>query len=70
MVGDGRPGGPFRAPLLPRPAAQRAGVTPRDRQGVDAAEACNILEISESNQRVLLHRARAKVRKALEETLR
>lgn len=51
------------------PANQRAVVTLRDVEGVDAAEVCNILELSETNQRVLLHRGRAKVRAALERHL-
>lgn len=49
------------------PAAQRAVITLRDVEGLDSTEACNILEISETNQRVLLHRARAKIRTALEQ---
>jgi RNA polymerase sigma-70 factor, ECF subfamily len=48
------------------PASQRAVVTLRDIEGLEAAEVCNILELSETNQRVLLHRARSKVRAALE----
>jgi RNA polymerase sigma-70 factor, ECF subfamily len=48
------------------PPAQRAVLTLRDVQGLDAGEVCNILELSESNQRVLLHRARSRVRRALE----
>ncbi len=48
------------------PPAQRAVITLRDVQGLEADEVCNILELSESNQRVLLHRARARVRRALE----
>jgi RNA polymerase sigma-70 factor (ECF subfamily) len=48
------------------PPAQRAVITLRDVEGWAAAEVCNILEISETNQRVLLHRARARVRRALE----
>lgn len=51
------------------PAAQRAVITLRDVEGVDSAEVCNILEISDTNQRVLLHRARAKIRAALEQYL-
>lgn len=48
------------------PASQRAVVTLRDVEGLDAAEVCNILDVSETNQRVLLHRGRSKVRAALE----
>jgi RNA polymerase sigma-70 factor (ECF subfamily) len=48
------------------PPAQRAVISLRDLEGWNAQEICNILEISESNQRVLLHRARSKVRAALE----
>lgn len=47
-------------------AMQRAVLTLRDVQGLDSAEVCNVLELSESNQRVLLHRARSRVRRALE----
>ncbi len=49
------------------PDAQRAVMMLRDLQGFSSEEACNALEISETNQRVLLHRARAKVRRALDE---
>ncbi len=48
------------------PAMQRAVISLRDVQGLDSGEVCNVLEISESNQRVLLHRARSRVRRALE----
>jgi RNA polymerase sigma-70 factor, ECF subfamily len=48
------------------PPGQRAVITLRDVEGCDSAEACQMLGISEANQRVLLHRARAKVRAALE----
>jgi RNA polymerase sigma-70 factor (ECF subfamily) len=51
------------------PAVQRAVITLKDVEELDSAEVCNILEISETNQRVLLHRARARVRAALEQHL-
>jgi RNA polymerase sigma-70 factor, ECF subfamily len=41
-------------------------ITLRDVDGFEADEACEILGVSEANQRVLLHRARARVRAALE----
>jgi RNA polymerase sigma-70 factor, ECF subfamily len=52
------------------PAAQRAVITMRDVQGFTSDEVCNALDLTETNQRVLLHRARAKVRRALEEYMR
>ena len=51
------------------PAAQRAVITLRDVAGWDADDVCNALDVTEVNQRVLLHRARAKVRRALEDYL-
>ena len=48
------------------PPRQRKVITLRDIQGLSAEEARNALEVSETNQRVLLHRARSKVRAALE----
>ena len=52
------------------PANQRAVISLRDIEGVEAPEVCNILGISETNQRVLLHRARTKVRTVLESDLK
>jgi RNA polymerase sigma-70 factor (ECF subfamily) len=49
------------------PPRQAEVITLRDIEGFTAEEACNALDVSETNQRVLLHRARAKVRSALEE---
>lgn len=49
------------------PPAQRSVISLRDIEGWSAEEVCNVLELSESNQRVLLHRARAKVRAAIEQ---
>lgn len=48
------------------PPTQREVITLRDIEGWSADEVCNTLAISETNQRVLLHRARSKVRRALE----
>ena len=48
------------------PPRQRDVITLRDIQGYSAAEVCNVLDLTETNQRVLLHRARSKVRAALE----
>jgi RNA polymerase sigma-70 factor, ECF subfamily len=44
-------------------------VLTRDVQGWSADEVCDALRVSESNQRVLLHRGRLKVREALAEYL-
>ena len=49
------------------PEAQRTVITMRDVEGWTSGEVCNALEISETNQRVLLHRARSKVRAAVEQ---
>ena len=45
---------------------QRAVISLRDVEGWSAQEVCNALDITETNQRVLLHRARSRVRAALE----
>jgi RNA polymerase sigma-70 factor, ECF subfamily len=51
------------------PANQRAVISLRDVEGWSSDEVRNALDLSEVNQRVLLHRARAKVRSALEDYL-
>ncbi len=48
------------------PDAQRQVIVLRDVEGWPADEVCDLLGITEANQRVLLHRARSKVRNALE----
>jgi RNA polymerase sigma-70 factor (ECF subfamily) len=47
------------------PPAQRTVITLRDIEGWPSDEVCEALGISEANQRVLLHRARSKVRSNL-----
>ncbi|MCA1845159.1 MAG: RNA polymerase sigma factor, partial [Actinobacteria bacterium] len=51
------------------PDTQRAVITLRDLKGFTAQEACEVLGLTEANQRVLLHRARSKVRARLEDYL-
>jgi RNA polymerase sigma-70 factor (ECF subfamily) len=51
------------------PEAQRTVMTLRDVDGWESGEVCELLGISEGNQRVLLHRARSKVRGYVEERL-
>jgi RNA polymerase sigma-70 factor, ECF subfamily len=48
------------------PRGQREVILLRDVEGWESGDVCNVLEISETNQRVLLHRARSRVRQALE----
>ncbi len=52
------------------PDMQRQVITLRDVEGASAEDVCNILSISETNQRVLLHRARLKVRRILDPYVR
>ena len=47
------------------PARQQEVITLRDVHGWSAGEVCSLLSISDANQRILLHRARLKVREAL-----
>lgn len=48
------------------PPSQRQVITLRDIEGWASDEICTLLSVSEANQRVLLHRARSRVRRALE----
>ncbi len=57
------------AALEQLPASWREVVTMRDVDGLSSEEVCNALEISESNQRVLLHRGRSRLRMLVEESL-
>jgi RNA polymerase sigma-70 factor (ECF subfamily) len=57
------------AAIASLPDQQREVIELRDVAGWSSDEVCNVLDVSETNQRVLLHRARSKVRAALEEYL-
>jgi len=57
------------AAIAALPETQRAVITLRDVRGFTALETCEALDITEANQRVLLHRARSKVRARLEDYL-
>jgi RNA polymerase sigma-70 factor, ECF subfamily len=48
------------------PLTQQTVIRMRDVEGYSAEEVCATLDVSEANQRVLLHRARSRVRSALE----
>lgn len=48
------------------PSAQREVIVLRDVEGMPSTEVCNILALTDTHQRVLLHRARSRVRNALE----
>lgn len=66
--------GEVRAELLAAidalPESQRRVIVLRDVEGWGADEVCDLLELSEANQRVLLHRARSTVRRQLDDYLR
>ena len=49
--------------------SQKAVITLRDIEGWTAPDVSRALDVSEANERVLLHRARSKVRTALERYL-
>jgi RNA polymerase sigma-70 factor (ECF subfamily) len=56
----------LRSALEALPRAQRAVVALRDVQGLPAADVCAALDLTEANQRVLLHRGRSRLRAVLE----
>ncbi|MBX2801163.1 MAG: sigma-70 family RNA polymerase sigma factor [Myxococcales bacterium] len=58
-------GSQIEAAIETLPERQRMVLVLRDVKGWSSPEVCNVMEISETNQRVLLHRARAKVRSVL-----
>lgn len=59
----------LEAALETLPPAQRTVVTLRDIEGWTSQDVCNVLDITETNQRVLLHRARTRLRRMLGEVL-
>ena len=59
----------IRASIDALPEGIRLVITLRDLEGWSAQEVCNVLGISDTNQRVRLHRGRSRVRTALEEYL-
>jgi RNA polymerase sigma-70 factor (ECF subfamily) len=62
--------GALQQALLELPERQRAVVHLRDIEGLSAEEVCTMLEVSDVHQRVLLHRARTRLRAALERYFR
>jgi RNA polymerase sigma-70 factor (ECF subfamily) len=61
--------GSIKSALEGLPDLQREVVILRDVEGMSSAEACDVLGVSEGNQRVLLHRGRGRLRNALEAEL-
>jgi len=59
----------IRSALDDLPGRQREVVLLRDVDGLSSEEVCEVLDISEGNQRVLLHRGRSRLRQALESEL-
>ncbi len=56
----------LRSAMAALPPRQQIVVALRDVEGLDSDEVCELLEISEGNQRVLLHRGRSAIRNTLE----
>ena len=66
---DGETRSVIMAAIDELPAAQREILVLRDIEGLSSSDICNIAHVSDTNQRVLLHRARSRVRAALERYL-
>lgn len=62
--------GRIEAAIEALPETQRLIITLRDVKGWSPEEVCDSLGVTDGNQRVLLHRARSRVRNALEQYLR
>ena len=61
--------GALLAGLAALPDRQRAVVMLRDVDGLDSNEVCEVLSLTTGNERVLLHRARSRLRQTLEDTI-
>ena len=61
--------GRLRSAVSELPDRQREVVMLRDVEGLSSEEVCSVLDISEGNQRVLLHRGRSRLRQMLETEL-
>ena len=59
----------LREAIASLPTAQRLVVTMRDVEGLTGEQTCELLGLTQGNQRVLLHRARSKLRQRLEDEL-
>jgi RNA polymerase sigma-70 factor (ECF subfamily) len=59
----------IRRAITELPPTQRLVITMRDIDGLSSAQVCEVLSVSEANQRVLLHRGRAHVRHAINEAV-
>ena len=70
LVGDRQLLQKVLAALDSLPPAQRLAVLLRDVEGLESVEVCRQLGISDGNLRVLLHRARNRLREAADEELR
>lgn len=57
----------LKVALAQLPDRQRVIVGLRDVEGLTAEEVCDLLDLSQENQRVLLHRGRSRLRAVLEE---
>lgn len=60
----------LRAVIDELPPVQRTVLELRDVQGLSSSEVCELLDLTEANQRVILHRARARARALLEDYVR
>jgi RNA polymerase sigma-70 factor, ECF subfamily len=60
----------LREAIFQLPESQRLVVTLRDVEGLSCSEVCDVLSISEANERVLLHRGRNRLRSVLNRSLK